>query len=556
VKKLLLLLTVAIVFVGAIRAGGGDDWGRGPGRFQFIPGTLVLSRSVYVAPPSLLVPGVTVLPPGCVAGTVQVPLIAGGTVGVAVSCVTAGFDATYPTVFNNAAVDGHFGITSPIFLDDLTTDGFRLDTLPIPTDQIVTSFSSKSELSIHRSADGKSLTFMGYQGGPGFPTGANIFDVSNGNTPGLIDPTNAAVSQYYRAVAEEDPHGHIQITDGNAYSGDNGRGAFKGLNGLYYLVGNDNSGNLSKKQVTTTTVGEELVNATGAELLYPGQTPPPVPPNINKIGDFEINQVTNPVTGKPYARDKAGKDNNYRGITIYNNTLYITKGSGGNGINTVYQVGSAGTLPTGDTATLATVPITILPGFPATLASGMDSNGNPTPVAYPFGIWFANANTLYVCDEGDGNLVSPPVNGNVATTDAQATAGVQKWILVGGTWQLDYVLNTGLNIGVPYGIPGYPTALNPATDGCRSITGRVRWDGIVEIFATTSTVSNSGDQGADPNLLVKVTDLLDATTPPTGNGGNGWGEQLGVFRVIRAARYGEVFRGVDFAPHDDDGPWQ
>lgn len=58
------------------------------------------------------------------------------------------------------------------------------------------------------------------------------------------------------------------LADFNAYSGDNGRGAVKG-GSLYYLVGNDNSGNLSKKQVTTTTVGEELVNDTGAELLVP-----------------------------------------------------------------------------------------------------------------------------------------------------------------------------------------------------------------------------------------------------------------------------------------------
>ena len=136
--------------------------------------------------------------------------------------------ARFPTVFNNAATDGHFGITSPIFLDDLTTDGHRLDTLPIPTDQIVTSFSSKSELALHLSTDGKSLTFVGYRGGPGFPTAANIFDVSNGNTPGLIDPTNAAVGQYYRSVAEVDAHGHLMITEGNAYSGDNGRGAVKG----------------------------------------------------------------------------------------------------------------------------------------------------------------------------------------------------------------------------------------------------------------------------------------------------------------------------------------
>ncbi len=40
------------------------------------------------------------------------------------------------------------------------------------------------------------------------------------------------------------------------------------------------------------------------------------------------------------------KDNNFRGETISNNTLYITKGSGGNGINTVYQVGASGVLPT------------------------------------------------------------------------------------------------------------------------------------------------------------------------------------------------------------------
>jgi hypothetical protein len=547
---------VAIAVAGGVRAGGDEGGDRDSRHFEFVPGTLVLARSVYVGTADLLVPGVTVLPPGCVAGNVQVPLIAGGTVSVAVTCSMPTNDASYPGVFFNSAADGHFGITSPIFLDNLTTDGHRLDSLAIPTDQIVTSFSSKSELSIHRSTDGRSLTFVGYHGGPGFPTAPNIFDVSNGNTPGLIDPTNAAVGQYYRSVAEVDAHGRVQVTDGNAYSGDNGRGAFKGGNGLYYMVGNDNSGNLSKKQVTTTVPGVELINSTGAELLYPGQAPPPVPPDINKIGDFEITQVTNPVTGKPYAADKAGKDNNYRGITIYNNTLYITKGSGGNGINTVYQVGAAGTLPTGDTATLAKVPITILPGFPATLASGVDSNGMPTPVSYPFGIWFANANTLYVCDEGDGNLVTPPVNGNVATPDAQAHAGIQKWVLTGGTWQLAYILNNGLNIGVPYSVPNYPSALNPATGGCRSITGRVRYDGAVDLFATTSTISPSGDQGADPNLLVRVTDLLDATTLPAGSGNHGWDDRIGVFRVIRAAKSGEVFRGVDFAPQDHDGPWE
>jgi hypothetical protein len=542
-NKASFALAAAIALAAGVRAE--DDHSGG---FEFKPDTLVLTRSVYVGTPSLLVPGVTLLPPGCVAGTVSVPLIAGGTTPVSVSCSTPIADGTFPAVFNNGAADAHFGITSPIFLDNLASDGHLLGTLAIPTDQIVTSFSSKSELAVNRSVDGKSLTFMGYRGGPGFPTAVNVFDVSNANTPGVVDPTNAAVGRYYRSVAEVDSHGHLRITESNAYSGDNGRAAIKG-NGLYYMVGNDNSGNLSKKQTTTTIIGEELVNSTGAELLVPGQAPP-VPPNINRIGDFEINQVIEPSTGLPYALDKAGKDNNFRGLTIFNNTLYVTKGSGGNGINTVYQVGNAGTLPSGDTATLAALPITIPPGLPDTLASGVSSTGAATPVAFPFGIWFANENTLYICDEGDGTLVSPAVDGNVADAATLATAGVQKWSRVNGKWQMDYVLQNGLNIGIPYSVANYPAALNPATDGCRNITGRVGREGTVTIYAVTSTVSGSGDQGADPNLLVKITDRLAAFTLPTRKGGKNH-DSLGEFVTIRAAKAGEVFRGVALAPEDN-----
>jgi hypothetical protein len=55
-----------------------------------------------------------------------------------------------------------------------------------------------------------------------------------------------------------------------------------------------------------------------------------------------------------------------------------------------------------------------------------------------------------------------------------------------------------LTYSQPYSVANYPAALNPATDGCRNLTGRVRENGTVEIFAVTSTVSASGDQGADP----------------------------------------------------------
>ena len=323
-----------------------------------------------------------------------------------------------------------------------------------------------------------------------------------------------------------DADGQLTLTNGNAYSGDNGRAAIKGANGMYYMVGNDNSGNIGKKQLPLTIPGFELINATGAELLIPGLTPP-VPPNIGMIGRLEF-----------LSSDKQGKDTNFRGITIFNNTVYVSKGSGGNGINSVFQEGTAGTLPTGTAAELATVPLTILPGFPNTEAS--------TSTNFPFGMFFANATTLYVCDEGDGTFVNPPVNGNVADAQSQATAGLQKWVLQNSVWTMVYVLQNGLNIGVPYSVDHYPASIDPATGGCRNITGRVNRDGTATIWAITSTISANGDNGADPNKLVKVTDLITATTPPSK------GSRLGRFETVRSARAGEVFRGVAFAPQDRD----
>jgi hypothetical protein len=518
--------------------------------FRFAADSLVLSRTVYTGTAATVTVGET-LPLGCPAGphssfNVDVPTTTPGTTtAVTVTCGAASDNGEYPNlrdshnVWNNASSDPSFGMTSPIFLDDITSDGRLIDSLQIPSDKIVTSFSSKSELALNRSIDGKSITFVGYHGGPGCggfpvsPTSVNLLDVSNADTPAVCDPTNPIVTSfrsasvvptaYYRAVAEVDSDGKLSVTDGNAYSGDNGRAAIKAGNGLYYTVGNDNSGNLSKKQLPITPIGIDLINATGAELLAP-LAAPAVPPNVTMVGRLEI------------GTDKPGKDTNFRGLTIFNNTLYITKGSGSNGINTVYEVGTAGVLPTGSASDLATVPITILPGFPNTTAS--------TFTAFPFGIWFANATTLYVCDEGDGTLVTPAVNGNVADAQSLATAGLQKWSLVNGTWTMLYVLQDGLNIGVPYSVVNYPTALNPATGGCRNITGRHSFDGTVTIYAVTSTISANGDQGADPNKLVKVRDPVSATTLPVADGDRDRDDRLGHFVTIRSARAGgSVLRG-------------
>ena len=124
---------------------------------------------------------------------------------------------------------------------------------------------------------------------------------------------------------------------------------------------------------------------------------------------------------------------------MFNNTVYVTKGSGGNGVDTVYQVGTAGQLPkAGDV-------ITVLPGF-TTTATKLNN-------FYPFGLFFAHANTLYVADEGAGTVSSASkaagalTTADLATAAADPLAGLEKWSLVGGTWVLDYTLQTGLGLG-------------------------------------------------------------------------------------------------------------
>jgi hypothetical protein len=134
------------------------------------PGDLLVSGSVYRG--ANIQAGVTQLPPGCTAG----------------NCATANSDGTYPYVFNNDIVDGSFGVTSPIFLDELSPTGREVGRINVPTNQLVTSFSSKSELALNDSTTDQAITFMGYVAPPG------QLDVSNSNTPGVVDPTNPVPS--------------------------------------------------------------------------------------------------------------------------------------------------------------------------------------------------------------------------------------------------------------------------------------------------------------------------------------------------------------------------
>ena len=425
------LLAISVVtLVGAQTARAADDDGFS---FPFLPFNLVVTRSVYVDTGSI-VAGTTVLPPNCSPANCPTP-------------VTAATSSAYPYVFNNDTVDGSFGITSKIFLDQVTPFGWVLSSLQVPnssqngvgpnSDQMVTSFSSKSELAVNLSTDGKALTFMGYFA----PIGA--IDVSNSNTPGEIDPTVAPGNAYYRSVAEVNQLGQFHFTKTNAFTGDNGRAAIlndsNGAN-FVYMAGNAGSG-------TQTPQPVGVIIGTGAQMLTPTTEPESAenPGAPTAVGSFNLAQLGDKV-------DKIGKDTNFRGLTIFNNVVYYTKGSGGNGINTVYFVDTTGTVCT-DTngvglpvagASLPTSPLAynpsasviqtdglqpynmcILKGLPTVLAKAKP----PAVIDFPFGIWFANATTLYVADEGSGAAGTTVSDFYTPGTPAQnPTAGLQKWI--------------------------------------------------------------------------------------------------------------------------------
>ncbi|HTQ05019.1 MAG TPA: hypothetical protein VMI54_14240 [Polyangiaceae bacterium] len=469
----------------------------------FVPGSLVVSSTTYDNTQGAVA--------SLAAGTTKLA-------GSATATVTAVAANDYVDVWTNESVDASFGVTSLIRLSDVdATNGNVMSTVVVPPDQVVTSFPSKSELGLHlvKDASGSHLVFVGYAG-----AGVGALDVSNTDAVAGQDPTNpvtfafGATYAFARTIVSMDETGHFKYTPTVAYGGNNGRSALLGSNGLYYAVGNANNGNAAVFGAANGT-NPDVTETTGLEVVAPidgSASNVAIPANdsaeVNPLLQYTFG------TAKP---DKPGKDNNYRGVTEFGGALYFTKGSGSNGMQTVYTVG---TLPT--VANAATSTIGVVPGFPTDSAKA--TGGDFTP----FAVFFANATTMYVTDEGTGDA-----------TDVAKHAGLEKWSLVGGTWQLDYVLTAGLVGQVDTHLNGaagpYPDV---TTIGLRNLTGVVNGDKVT-LWAATSTSSAATDNGADPNKIVTITDELSATTLS----GAVTSE---TFATVLGPTYGTAYRGVAF----------
>ena len=140
-----LLAGTALAVPAQAAAGHAAGPADGPPGHGLTPGDLLVSGSTFTTEPDI-VAGQTELPPGCTTG-----------------CAVAIAGGDYPYVFNNDTVDSSFGVTSKISLTELTPTGRLVGSLEVPNssslglprrgDQMVTSFSSKSEMALNLSTE-------------------------------------------------------------------------------------------------------------------------------------------------------------------------------------------------------------------------------------------------------------------------------------------------------------------------------------------------------------------------------------------------------------------
>ena len=251
--------------------GGGD---------QLRPGNLLVSGSTYRE--ADIQPGVTQLPPGCTSA----------------NCVTATADGAYPYVFNNDVVDGSFGVTSPIFLWQLTPGGDVVGKIKVPDrpagDELLVQVRAGAQPVHHRPRGD-------VHGLRGAAARARRVQLQHARRAWI--PTNPVPGTDYRAAARLDQWGHFSFTETNAYSGNNGRAAIlndePGAN-VFYTAGN--AGNGANPQPAG------IVEGAGAQIFSPSFKPEAAqtPGAPTPVGSFSVTQLGDKA-------DKIGKDDNFRG---------------------------------------------------------------------------------------------------------------------------------------------------------------------------------------------------------------------------------------------------
>jgi hypothetical protein len=365
-------------------------------------------------------------------------------------------------------------------------------------------YGSSSEGTLQLSGNGKYLTIMGY-GVNASSFNADPAKYSSTGNPALGQSGSLTGQSYTavpRVVAEIAQNGSVNSTTAldNIFDQNNPRSVYS-VNGASFYVSGQGS----------------FPDATGG-VFYA------------TLGSHSATSITGPDAG-------GGDSQDTRTVEVYDGQLYVSTDSkkGSTNRSFIGTLGSQGSLPTSE-ANGGNGPA-MLAGFgnsggtgKETITTGPTSNGNGLNAGLqinlsPSNYFFANSDTLYVADTGNGKQTS--------ATNAIGDGGLQKWTFNGTTWRLDYTLAQGLNLVENSTADPSNTS---GTTGLYGLTGEdVTIDGVqeVELFATNATI---GD--LDPTYLYGITDVLADMT------------NLGIesFTKLATAPADSNFKGVAFAP--------
>ena len=363
-------------------------------------------------------------------------------------------------------------------------------------------YGSSSEGTLQLSGDGQYLTIMGYAVNAQSYNAAS--DLNGTGTALAQSPNGTTGTGIARVIALIGADGSVNSTTAltNVFNANNPRSVYTSDGSSFYVSGQGNKDN---------TGGVFYVPSLGATTAVP----------ITGI-DTKSSSLPN------------GYNQDTRDVQIVNGQLMVsvdtTEGSKSLNIDRLGTLGSPGSPPT----TQLNQQPTALSGINGAIALA-NGNGNAinnsTGNAYlsPENYFFANATTLYIADSGD------PKNGSSSgSAGAQnpGDGGLQKWSLIGGTWQLDYTLSSGLGL-VLNGNDGANTSVH-GVSGLYGLTGKVV-NGQVELFATSFVLNDT-----DPTYLYGISDTLADTTAEQAAGES--------FTTLASAPADSEFKGVAFAP--------
>jgi autotransporter passenger strand-loop-strand repeat protein len=326
---------------------------------------------------------------------------------------------------------------SPIVLEEVGTDGSVVGQMVLPQTTTVTNgtteyaisgeYGSSSEGSLELSADGQSLTIMGY--------GVNAQTFNQGGAAVYGD---AALAQSTSVLGGLDTPVARVVAD-ISYNG-----TVDTSTALYNLSNTNNPRSVATVNGTTFYISGQGVKGDTTQGLFLAQDGASNPTAIDTSTDT-------------------------RTVEIYNGQLYVsrdsTQGPGGTS-----NISSYGGLPT--SASTGTVLNGLDGSITLTAAEENSVNGSAVGQSVhlsPENYFFANATTLYIADSGN------PKEGGLGD------GGLQKWTYNGTSWTLDYTLSAGLNL--------VPDSASSGTTGLIGLTGVVVGD-TVQLYATNATLGD------------------------------------------------------------------